>query len=256
MSPWLRLAVVASALCSCLTRSVEAQPLVVPSARESAPTSVVARAAPDSPRASISRFRDLVRRARWTEAARYLEIPASQSLEGPRLARELSEVIDYHFGWDLDGVSGDSLGDVDDGLPPRVDELGEVPQGRGAFGAVRVQRREFSEGPRWVFTRATVLRIDDWYDRLEGRWAREHLPASLNARGPRELRWWQWAALPILCALALLFGRVIAALTRRALDRVVGRVPVARGEGVGARAVGPVTLLVASLALEPVSERL
>ena len=119
------------------------------------------RAAPDSPRACVLRFHDLGLRGRWVEAARYLDVPAASAAEGPRLARELSDVIDAHLGWDLDGLSGDALGDVDDGLPPRVDEVGEVPVARAAYSAVRVQRRELGDGARWVFTRATVLHVDE-----------------------------------------------------------------------------------------------
>lgn len=235
-----------------------AQPSIASVARESAPQAVspAVRVAPDSPRASVLRFHELARKGRWQEAARYLDVPVAQAAEAPTLARELSEVIDYHFGWDLDGVSGESAGDVDDGLPPRVDEVGEVPVGRGAYGAVRVQRRELSEGTRWVFTRATVLRVDDWYDRLEGRWARDHLPPALNARGPRDLRWWQWGALPLVALISLAIGRVLAAVLRRVFDRVVGRGAVVRGESVGQRSVGPVTALTAALLAAPGIETL
>lgn len=257
MRPRRHAAFVVALSVGCAVGSTFAQPLVNPTSREAPPsTPPTVRVAPDSPRACVLRFHDLARRGRWSEAARYLDVPASQVTEGPRLARALSEVIEYHFGWDLDGVSGESAGDIDDGLPPRVDELGEVPAGPGAFSAMRLQRREFVEGARWVFTRATVLRVDDWYDRLEGRWAREHLPRTLNARGPRSLRWWQWCALPLVFAAAMVFGRATAAVTRRTLDRVVGRGAVAKGESVGTRAVGPVTLLVGALVLAPLVERL
>lgn len=242
------------ALCmNSASSTVFAQPTVASVPREAASQAVTptVRVASDSPRASVLRFHDLARRGRWLEASRYLDVPVTQSAEAPRLARELSEVIDYHFGWDLDGVSGESAGDVDDGLPPRVDEVGEVPLGRGAYGSVRVQRREYSEGARWVFARATVLRVEDWYDRLEGRWARERLPPALNARGPRDLRWWQWAALPLMVLASLLFGRALAAVLRRALDRIVGRSAVVKGESVGQRAVGPVTALAAALVAAP-----
>lgn len=239
-------------------RGAPGQPAIPGASREpreaEAGGAEASRAAPDSPRACVLRFHDLGLRGRWVEAARYLDVPPAAAAEGPRLARELSEVIDAHFGWDLDDLSGDPQGDVDDGLPPRVDEVGEVPVARATYSAVRVQRRELGDGARWVFTRATVLRVGGWYDQLEGRWAREHLPASLNARSSHDLRRWQWMALPLLAALALAVGRIVAGAARRAIDRIAGRVAVVNDATVGERAVGPVTWLAAALAARPALE--
>ncbi len=220
-------------------------------AREAHATETSPRIAPDSPRASVQRFHELALQGRWVDAARYLDAPATAPAEAATLARELSEVIDLHVGWDLDALSVESTGNVEDGLPPRVDEVGEVAVGRGTYSAIRVQRREFPEGARWMFTRATVAHVDEWYEHLEGRWAREHLPPSLNARGPHDLRRWQWIALPLLALATWLLGRLVGGAVRAMVNRVVGRVAVVRDATVGDRAVGPVTLVTAALLFGP-----
>jgi len=214
------------------------------------------RGAPGSPRESMTRFKELARGARWAEAARYLDLPANLRDDGPRVARELFEVIDHELGLDPSELSPEPLGDPDDGLPPRTDALGEVTLGAATEAPVRITRREFVDGARWMFTRATVQRAGGWYDHLGGRWTREHLPASLLARGPRNLLRWQWLALPLLLALSLVVGRVVAAQARRALVRVAGKHVLAFDPRLPERVTGPLSLLVAALVLRASVEAL
>jgi MscS family membrane protein len=51
----------------------------------------------------------------------------------------------------------------------------------------------------------------------------EHLPDSLVGRGPRGLLWWQWLAIPLLVALALLCGAILGWATRRVLGHLASR---------------------------------
>lgn len=48
-------------------------------------------------------------------------------------------------------------------------------------------------------------------------------PQALLAVGPQGLAWWQWLALPVLVATALVLGRVLGALTRSLLLRIARR---------------------------------
>lgn len=214
------------------------------------------RAAAGSPRESMARFKELARGGRWAEAARYLDLPSGLRDDGPRAARELFEVIDHELGLDPGALSADPQGDPDDGLPARTDSLGEIASGAGPEAPVRITRREFADGARWVFTRATVARTEAWYGRLDGRWAREHLPPSLLARGPKNLLRWQGAALPLLFALGLVVGRVFSALARRALIRVAGKHVLAFDPRLPDRVRGPLTLVVAALVLRASVEAL
>ncbi len=76
---------------------------------------------------------------------------------------------------------------------------------------------------RWIFTRATVERIDGWYGRLRDHWQQEWLPAPLLRTGPKDLMWWQWGALPVLFALALGAGALLGWASRLVLGRVFSR---------------------------------
>jgi len=50
-----------------------------------------------------------------------------------------------------------------------------------------------------------------------------HLPAPLLAGGPRGLLWWQWLAIPVFVALALVAGAVLGWMTRRVLGHLAAR---------------------------------
>ncbi|MBL8604051.1 MAG: mechanosensitive ion channel family protein [Myxococcales bacterium] len=246
------------ALWLCLSpRAASSQPLSPAVARQAARSGAAAaveapavHVAADSPRASMLRFRELCARGRWAEASRFLDLSPGQSEEGPRLARELSEVIAQEFGWDFAALSVEPNGDPDDGLAPRVDQVGEIATARGTLEPLRITRRETAEGARWIVVRGSVNRISGWYNRLEGRWAREHLPGWLNARGPREILWWQWAALPVLALVALVIGRIAAGLARRVLTRLLKSTLLVWDPQIVDRTIGPLTLLVAALLLQ------
>src|SRR5690349_12250069 len=72
--------------------------------------------APDSPRASVTRFLELCRAGAYSDAAQYLELGARDPAEGPELARKLKAVLDRNSWLDLDTISARPLGDEADGL--------------------------------------------------------------------------------------------------------------------------------------------
>ncbi|MFH0899977.1 MAG: hypothetical protein V2A73_05040, partial [Pseudomonadota bacterium] len=126
--------------------------------------------AQDSPRASLAQFLDLCREARSFEAARYLDLPPAKAGRGADLARRLKAVLDRHLWLDLATVSPLSSGKPDDGLPPEVDEIGQIPDPIAGSEPVHLVRHNEEGGGRWLFSRTTVNRIDAWYSRLEHRW--------------------------------------------------------------------------------------
>src|SRR5262249_42149141 len=82
--------------------------------------------------------------------------------------------------------------------------------------------------PRWVFSQATVGRVDQLYAGLRDRWMRDHLPAALLTEGPLSLSYWQWIAIPLLAAFCLVPGRFLAWLTARLATIFLVKVPFGR----------------------------
>jgi MscS family membrane protein len=195
---------------------VGAQQSPPPEAAASAePTLVVV--AEDSPRAAVQSFLDLCRAGDYVAAARYLNVDPGD--DGADLARRLKAVLDRHLWVDLEALSPASDGDVGDGLPVGTDEIGRVPGPSGRQEPVRVVRLK----EHWAFSHGTVARIDGWYQQLGDRWLRERLPDFLLRPGPRDLLWWQWAALLLLAGTSWGLGRGLTWVTRSLLGRAFSR---------------------------------
>jgi MscS family membrane protein len=195
----------------------------------------------DSPRESLSQYLDLCRTGDYAQAARYLALPDAERARGPELARRLKAVLDRYLWLDLDLVSPLSSGNESDGLPPGIDEVGRLPY-RGRKEPVRLARRDAEPRALWVFSEATVARIDRWYQALPDRWMRDHLPDALLRPGPKELLWWQWAALLLLAGLAALGGRLLAFPAQFFLGRVFSRTKTQWDDAFLARIAAPLTL--------------
>jgi MscS family membrane protein len=235
-----------------LAGSAGAQPLpglsgakpAAPPAPTPAPTPEPAPEAADSPRASARVFIHLAaRKGDFKGAARHLQLPAGEEARGPEMARRLRAVLERHLDIDLDAVSPLSEGELQDGLPPGVDRVGDVPDGRGGRDPVFLVRARDSAGTYWAFSRQTVSRIDGWYDALPDRWVRDWMPERLQRYGPADLMWWQWLALPVLLVLALVLGRVLGAFTTAVLHRVFRRTPTEWDERLLKRTSPALTLL-------------
>jgi MscS family membrane protein len=220
--------------------------------------------APDSPRASVRKFVELTAvEGDYKAAARYLQLGPGEANRGPELARRLRAVLERNLGIDIDTLSPEAEGNVDDGLPPGVDKLGDLPAGHGRDPVFLVRAHD-EDGSYWAFSPQTVSRIDGWYDALPDRWVRDRIPEPLQRYGPGGLMWWQWLAMPALAFLALVLGRGLGAITRAVLFRLTARTKTQWDERLLEKVLPSVSLLwavavaaalVPWLALLPSAER-
>ena len=197
--------------------------------------------APDSPRASVERYLELCRAGEYADAAAYLDVAEARRADAPALARRLKAVLDRQIWVNVDDLSPLPFGKTTDKLPTGVEEIGKIP-GTLGMDPVRIVRKAFPEGVRWVFTRTTVEHIDGWFSRLHDKWMEEHLPEPLLRTGPRALAYWQWIAVPLLFLVALLAGHIMGWATRRVLRRVMSKPGGAWDDRTLARLGAPLTL--------------
>ena len=195
-----------------------------------------------SPRDSLAQFLELCRAGDYERAAGYLDLAPGQESSGPELARRLKAVLDRHAWFDLDLISPDPEGDADDGLADGTDQVARIPGAGGALEPVRLARRGTADETQWLFTRATVNRIDGWYEGLQHHWLLDHLPAPLLRPGPGELLYWQWLALPALVLVSWALGFALSRLTRRGFARLAAGTATRWDDEVLARVSGPLTL--------------
>ncbi len=199
--------------------------------------------ASDSPRASVETYLKLCDQGRYSEAARYLSLPASQTKRGPDLARRLKAVIDSDFSIDIDALSPKAEGSRNAALLPGREQIGQPTGTHGKLGPLNLVKRSYP-GPEsyWVFSRSTVEQVDGWYDRLEQRWFLDHLPKYLLRPGAKGLLLWQWVALPLLGAASWLLGIILSRASRRMLAGLAKRTQAAWDDELVARLRGPLAL--------------
>lgn len=193
-----------------------------PAAEPPAPVEV----APDSPRASMTRFAELSEKGDWAEAARYLDLPPENKERGPELAKRLHEVLFHGLLVDFDELSPKSKGEIGANQPPPSSiELGTIEEEGAPPVPIKIERREATSkyGPRWVFSKHTVAQVDRLHAQLERGWARAHLPAPLLLRGPKGLYLWQWIAVPLVGLVCSLVGLALAWITGLFVRRVLVR---------------------------------
>jgi MscS family membrane protein len=212
-----------------------------PAGEQAEPPAEPVFVAPDSPRASLERYLELCRAGRWADAAEYLDVAPARAEEAATLALRLKAVLDEHVWFDLQQISPAPEGDLTDGLLG-VDQVAVIPHKSARPDPVRVERVVDDAGVRWVFSRPTVARIDDWFGELDNRWAIEHLPPALLKPGFGELLWWQWLALPLFLVLAWLAGWVLGSFTSAALNRLAARTSATWDDVILDRLGGPLAL--------------
>jgi MscS family membrane protein len=71
----------------------------------------------------------------------------------------------------------------------------------------------------------------------------QHLPDALLHPGPSGLLWWQWLAIPVLVALALVLGSILGWATRLVLGSVAMRTRTQWDDALVERAARPLTFL-------------
>ena len=223
-------------------------PARAPSA-DSAPSIV----SPASPRASLEAFLRLAEASDFEGAAEYLSIPAAERDRAATLARRLKTILEQRLAIDVRAVSGAVAGDTTDG-DVGGDRIGVNTTATGGEDPVRMVRlaAPSSGGPvRWVFSQATVGRIDEWFDNLGAPWLRERIPRTLMRDGPFNVYYWQWIGLGLAIPVVLLLAWGLGAVLRNLLGRIARRTVNDWDDVLLEHLRGPFRLWAASLAIGP-----
>jgi MscS family membrane protein len=208
---------------------------------------------PASPRASLEAFLRLAEASDFEGAAAYLSIPAADRDRAAALARRLKTILEQRLAIDVRAVSGAVAGDTTDG-DIGGDRIGVITSATGREDPVRMVRlaAPSSGGPvRWVFSQATVGRIDDWFDNLGAPWLRERIPRTLLRDGPLNVYYWQWIGLGLAIPVVLLLAWGLGAVLRNLLGRIARHTVNDWDDALLEHLRGPFRLWAASLAIGP-----
>jgi MscS family membrane protein len=196
-----------------------------------------------SPRAAMAAFSSEARRGRFDLAARFIEAPRGREAERETLAFHIKVVLDRSLWIDPETLSPKAEGNLDDGLLPRLEQIGRIDQGRYASLPIRLSRADDADPVGWRFSRTSVAALDALYESMPERVVLERVPATLRAMGPFGLMWWQWLALPTLGLTCGLLGLSLGYLSRRVLSRLSKHTQTNWDDALVARARGPLSLL-------------
>jgi MscS family membrane protein len=206
----------------------------VPAAPPAQPAPPSTDAAVDSlgdgnPRGALYRYLMDGRGARWSDAARYLDLsgiaPEQRAVEGPLLARQLKVVFDRTIWFDLDLISDQPDGTLNDGLPKDVERIGTIDTTSGPVDLTlrRVADPEAQGRSIWKFSPVLVERLPALYDEFRYGWIGEHVPPVLQTMGPTSLEKWQLLGLVGLLVLAWVGSWLVTKLLARFATPIVLR---------------------------------
>jgi MscS family membrane protein len=204
-----------------------------------------------TPRSSVRGYLVACRDGDYARAARHLDLRGLSATErearGPTLARQLKTVLDRTLWIDLEALSDQPRGELDDGLPPRRDRVGTLTTERGPV-EVWVERVGDAPGRRaWKISSVTVAGIPALYAEFGYGPLGEWLPAPFFELRLFEVQLWQWLGLMVAVFLAWVLSWFAATGVVRTLRPLVARSATTFDDRLLAITVGPLRLLAATL---------
>lgn len=194
------------------------------SARQAAPASADIPSDGETPRAAVRAFLEDCRDGDYDAAARFLEPSSGWSAdEGAALARQLKVVLDQTAWIDLDGLSDDPRGNLDDGLAPDLERVATIERAKGSVD-VLLRRASAPGAPAsWRLTSSLVARVPALYEEF-GYGALGHvLPETFFVVSFLEIQLWQWIGILLLVVVAYLLSWVGIWAAYAALRPLVAR---------------------------------
>lgn len=178
-----------------------------------------------TPQGAARAFLEACRSSRYDEAALLLDLAnvpeASRTEAGPRLARKLKVVLDQTLWVDLDALSTDPSGELDDGLPPDFERVGAIEATRGGRAEIRLQRSA-ADGV-WRFSERTVSRVPGLYEEFGYGRLGDYLPNVLSETRFFDVQLWQWIGIVVLAAAAQLAAWALVACAEFVLKPLAAR---------------------------------
>jgi len=167
-----------------------------------------------TPRRAMATFVDAANHDDWPRAIAVLGVSRSASAERKAQAVELAQELDYvlsrSLSFELDSISDDPQGKLDDGVDI------EKVAGLHAKGRVIPIVLSHVNGPpaRWLISTGTLANVPELYRERGPSPLERYLPASL-LRETLGMARWQWLGLPLAMALAVLFASAIVHVSSR-----------------------------------------
>lgn len=175
----------------------------------------------NSPREAAESFAKLIREGNYRRAAHLLNLSQiktkKQSQIGSRLVRRLAFVLMRLRPGFAGELSNDPPGAPERDVPDDEEQVlsTKLVDQPTSIRLGRYYRK--NKSPVWLFSRATVAKINPLYQAYGPGWAGDYLPPLFFNVQFFSIQLWQWIGLIIGLILAFIFGRIAAYFLRKAL---------------------------------------
>jgi len=165
-----------------------------------------------TPRSAVAAFLEATARHDYRRAANLLDLrgipPGEAAQRGPILARLLRVVLD-NTPIDIEALSDEAAGRKAVGVPAGRDIIGRVA-GDGGGVSIVLEQVPRDDGVRvWKFSRATLARVPELYQKFTYGIVGEWLPPFLLESRVFGIAPWQWIGLVLLIAAALFVASLL-----------------------------------------------
>lgn len=242
----------AFALTLALSAAARAQTAPAPSAPEKAHDAAAARPQDplnrDTPQSSVFTFLETCHARNYERAWRFLDLrkraAGDRLKDGPRLALQLSQVLDRDTQFDVAALSRNPEGDRTDGLPPDRDRVDAFNAG-GRKLELQLERVTLRSGAAvWLFSADSVDLIPQLARLTTDSPAEKYLPEPLVNWTLIGTPLWRWIALALLVAVLAAFSKALARLALYSAEQAWKRIAPAADRSALLMFSGPLRLLI------------
>jgi MscS family membrane protein len=195
-----------------------------------------------TPRGAVKGFLHAADDNNYALAAQYLE-----SSHNPQLAEELKAVLDAALQVNLNDISDDPAGRIEDALPIDRERIGTVRVGGTSLEIVLHRVNLAGTGQVWRFAPETLRGIPGLYEDLAPSWVERFVPEALRHREMLGVELWRllglFIVIPVTVGVAWLIGMVLLVITRS----FARRAPAAWNDSMVAILRGPLRLFLTVL---------
>ena len=202
-----------------------------------------------TPRSAVNGYLTACRDGDYERAAEYLDLgrlkPQERARQGSILARHFKVMIDHTLWIDLDSLSDAPEGNAAHGQTAGHERVGTIHTAKGPVD-ITLERVAREDGVLiWKFSPTTVAKIPALYAEFGYGTLGEWLPEPLFEITFLEVELWQWIALLLLAAIAIVASWLIAALMARLARPLVRRLRNGFEDKVEQLIIGPARLATA-----------
>lgn len=203
----------------------------------------------DTPRGTVVGFMTAATEGNVQRAALYLDTRGLSSQLEERVQQLLAVLNRTLSPTDLDKLSREPSGNIEDDPQPRVEVVGEFRSDQYALKITLEYVDRKDEPPIWRFTNATLKGIPDAARHIQMSW-QEHLAwKPLREIHFLSLPLWQWLAIPIALALVFAFAKILSRGVIAGLRPLLARLTGTQSEAPLAQITGPMGLISLGIAI-------